>query len=151
MLDFNDSMASTELQQEGGSAYVWADDGNGRLEKRAVELGEYDPNLDEYEIVSGLSEDDLIAWPMEGLYEGVRTVTDAEEVDYTSDLYNQEMGTESIMDGGFMEGTESMLDGGFMEGTEGVMDGGFMDDGLLDGDMTDGMDEDGASDVEGAE
>lgn len=86
------------MSQEGAasSAYVWADDGNGKLEKRSVELGEYDEILDKYEIISGLTEDDLIAWPMEGLYEGVRTVTDMEEVDYSSDLYNQEGGTEDL-------------------------------------------------------
>ena len=91
----------TEQPAELAPAYVWADDGNGRLEKRTVELGEYDAALDEYEILSGLSEDDLIAWPMEGLYEGVRTVTDMDEVDYNSGLYNQ--GTEEIWDDSEMD------------------------------------------------
>lgn len=158
LMDMADDSLSSEMPEEGGQAYVWADDGNGRLEKRAVELGEYDPNLDEYEIISGLSEDDLIAWPMEGLYEGVRTVTDPEEVDYTSGLYNQETGTEA-----FMDGTEGMMDEEFMD--EGFMDDGMLDDGMTDGNMdtldgdtdltdggmTDGMSDDGASDMEGAE
>lgn len=78
------------IVQEEDGAYVWADDGKNRLEKREVELGEYDENLGAYEIVSGLSEEDAIAFPMEGLYEGVATVTDISEVDYTSPLYNQE-------------------------------------------------------------
>lgn len=126
------------------SAYVWADDGNGRLEKRAVELGEYDEALDEYEIISGLSEDDLIAWPMEGLYEGVRTVTDMEEVDYTSDLYNQGMDTEMLMDGTEAFWDEDMMDGDMMDGY--MMDGteAFLDDGMMDGDMAD----DGMTDVD---
>ncbi len=89
-------MEDTEAVQMVQQAFVWADDGNGRLEKRVVELGAYDEALDEYEILSGLTEDDLIAWPMEGLYEGIITVTDIDEVDYTSDLYNQEMGTEDL-------------------------------------------------------
>lgn len=130
--DFTDIEAGTEMPQEGGTAYVWADDGNGRLEKRTVELGEYDANLDEYEILSGLSEDDLIAWPMEGLYEGVRTVTNMDEVDYTSGLYNQ--GTESLTDG-----TEAIWDStepGVMEGD--LMDDGFMDDGFMEDGVTDG-------------
>ena len=78
------------IVQEEESAYVWADNGKNRLEKREVELGEYDENLGAYEIVSGLSGEDAIAFPMEGLYEGVATVTDISEVDYTSPLYNQE-------------------------------------------------------------
>ena len=76
------------IVQDDGDPYVWADGGKGKLEKRTVELGEYDENLDEYEIVSGLAEEDLIAWPMPGLYEGVKTVTNADEVDYSSPLYN---------------------------------------------------------------
>ena len=76
-----------------GEAFVWADDGNGKLMKKPVVLGEYDPMMDEYQILSGLTENDYIAFPMEGLYEGMITVTDQEEVDYSSGLYNQE-GTE---------------------------------------------------------
>lgn len=60
------------IVQDDGDPYVWAADKKNRLEKRKVELGEYDENLDEYEIKSGLSEDDLIAFPMQGLYEGVQ-------------------------------------------------------------------------------
>ena len=68
--------------------------------------------MDEYEIVSGLTEDDYITWPMQGLYEGVITVTDESEVDYSSPLYNQEledMGGEEIYD---MDefGTEAMME-----------------------------------------
>ncbi|MDE6979898.1 MAG: hypothetical protein K2P60_00590 [Lachnospiraceae bacterium] len=74
---------------------MWADDGNGKLIKKSVVLGEYDPMMDEYQIVSGLTENDYIAFPMEGLYEGIITVTDQEDVDYSSGLYNQES-TESL-------------------------------------------------------
>ncbi len=104
--------------------YVWVANEKNRLEKRYVELGEYDADMDEYEILSGLSEDDYITWPMEGLYEGVICVTDEMEVDYTSPLYNQPMDDESLY------GTESM--DGMMDIDEyNVMDGEalFMEDG----------------------
>lgn len=78
------------IVMDGDKPYVWAANKNNKLEKREVELGEYDENLGEYEIVSGLTEEDAIAFPMEGLYEGVTTVTDASEIDYDSPLYNQE-------------------------------------------------------------
>lgn len=84
--------------------YVWVANEKNRLEKRVVTLGKYDANLDEYEILSGLTGDDYIAWPMPGLYEGITTVTDMEEVDYTSPLYNQES-TES---GDLMWGNEGV-------------------------------------------
>ncbi len=111
----------TDLSGEPGSgpAYVWADNGSGKLEKRTVELGEYDEELDEYEILSGLTGDDLIAFPMEGLYEGVQTVTDMEEVDYTSDLYNQG-GTEAGMDDMDMDNFD--MDGADMDGIDWDMD-----------------------------
>lgn len=100
------------IVQDDGNPYVWADDGKGKLEKRTVELGEYDENLDEYEIVSGLAEDDLITWPMSGLYEGVKTVTNADEVDYSSPLYN------STEDGMLEDGMDESVDLDGMYSTE---------------------------------
>lgn len=82
------------VQEESG-AYIWTANEKNRLEKRYVELGEFDNDLNQYEILSGITADDYIAWPMSGLYEGVTTVTDSDEVDYSSPLYNQE-GTEMM-------------------------------------------------------
>lgn len=143
------------IVKEEEEAYVWAANKRDKLEKRKVELGEYDENLCEYEIVSGITTEDYIAFPMEGLYEGVSTVKDVEEIDYTSPLYNQEGGE----DGGEMpEGAEmpegEMMDGGEMlpegemipEGAE-MMDGGEMpEDGeLMEGE---GMPADGEESVD---
>lgn len=118
-------------------AYVWADDGDGKLMLRPVELGEYDAMLDEYQILSGLTENDLIAWPMEGLYEGVKTVTNEDEIDYSSDLYNMESGTEDMWD----DGTEMLYDTDIYDtefypdetdfGSE-IPDAGSLDDGDSD-------------------
>lgn len=47
---------------EDGSTYVWAEN-RGMLEKRSVELGEYNGMLDTYTILSGLTEEDYIAFP----------------------------------------------------------------------------------------
>ncbi len=77
--------------QDEDTPYVWAANSRNRLEKRYVELGDYDADMDEYEIVDGLTEEDYITWPMQGLYEGVTTVTNETEVDYSSPLYNQDM------------------------------------------------------------
>ena len=60
--------------EEDGSAYVWAESAQGRLEKKAVELGDYDMSRDAYQILSGLSEEDYVAFPNEELCaEGTRT------------------------------------------------------------------------------
>ena len=51
---------------DDGSAYVWADK-NGKLEKRAVTLGDYQEMTDTYGVLEGLSEDDYVAFPDETL------------------------------------------------------------------------------------
>ena len=56
-----------------GNSFVWADNG-GKLEKRTVELGEYDMMNDTIAVLSGLSEDDYIAFPdLELCVEGAPT------------------------------------------------------------------------------
>ena len=61
------------------SPYVWAASENNRLEKRALILGEHDPDLMEYEIREGLSNDDRIAFPTSKLAEGMVTVNGTNE------------------------------------------------------------------------
>ena len=56
------------------TAWVWAESGRGRLEKRQVKLVEYDPMTDTYPVEEGLTEEDFIAFPDEELCrEGVPT------------------------------------------------------------------------------
>lgn len=59
--------------------YVWAAGSDDKLEKRSVTLGGYDEELDTWEILSGLTADDYIAFPQETLSEGMGTVK-ADEV-----------------------------------------------------------------------
>ena len=51
---------SAYILQEDNDAFVWADNGHGKLEKRKVTLGEYDENLCIYKVEKGLKEEDLI-------------------------------------------------------------------------------------------
>lgn len=110
------------IVQDEDTAYVWAANDNNRLEKRYLKLGAYDADMDEYEILSGLEAGSYIAWPMNGLYEGVAAVTDEAEVDYSSPLYNQETeslyGTEAMFTEDSMYGTEAMFMEDSMYGTE---------------------------------
>lgn len=48
---------------EDGSTYVWAENGRGKLEKRSVSLGEYNPMRDTFDVLEGLTVDDYIAFP----------------------------------------------------------------------------------------
>ena len=62
---------------DDGNPFAWVSR-NGRLTKRALALGEMDDMDYTVEIVSGLSEDDLIAWPDETLQEGMKAQNIAE-------------------------------------------------------------------------
>lgn len=61
------------VQNDDGSYYVWADNGRGKLEKRTVTVGDYNEYTDTYAILDGLTKDDSIAFPEDGLEEGAKT------------------------------------------------------------------------------
>ena len=61
------------ILQEEENAYVWADNGHGKLEKRKIELGEFDDELYVYKIEKGINEDDLITYNEYGLKEKMKT------------------------------------------------------------------------------
>ena len=77
--------------EEDGSTYVWADNGRGKLEKRAVSLGDYNDMRDTYQILEGLSEDDFVAFPEEGCKEGAPTTkVQPETEDSQEDFFSNE-------------------------------------------------------------
>lgn len=49
--------------EEDESAYVWAENSRGKLEKRSITVGEYNEVSDTYDVTQGLTEDDYIAFP----------------------------------------------------------------------------------------
>lgn len=120
------------IVQDEDTPYIWADNGKGKLEKRTVELGEYDENQDMYQILSGITQEDYIAWPQEGLQEGMGTTTNVEE----SILMNGEDGS---MDGEMLD--DGSIDGEMPEGES--VDGEMPDDGSTDGEMPDDGSADG--------
>lgn len=64
------------IVQDDDSSYVWAVDNSDKLEQRAVTLGDYDEDTGEYQIVGGLSLEDYIAFPEDGLEVGDSTTTE---------------------------------------------------------------------------
>lgn len=83
---------------EDGSTYVWADQ-NGKLEKRPVELGEYNMMNDTFQILSGLSEEDYIAFPdYELCVEGAPTTkVEPAQMDTTQDVELEGVSMESVV------------------------------------------------------
>ena len=68
----------SHVLEEGGKYYVFADDGNGKLIKKAIKIGKYDEVAQEYEVKSGLSLDDKIA-DITNCSEGMATTTNQDE------------------------------------------------------------------------
>lgn len=99
---------------EEGKASVWAQNKNGKLEKRALTIGSYDEMMGTYEILSGLDASDFIAYPDETLKEGMACV------EFDPNTFEPE-------DGGDIE------DGGYIE--EGVYEEGPMDGEMFEEDM----------------
>ncbi len=76
------------LHKEKDQFYVWADNGKDRLTLRKVKTGNYNEDLDQYEILSGLTIKDYIACDAESLHENMRTTKvdpDMESTEYPDD------------------------------------------------------------------
>jgi len=65
------------LIEENGNYYVWAVGANDRIEKRRVEVGVFDEMTECYEILSGLTPKDRIAFPDETVHAGMRATETA--------------------------------------------------------------------------
>lgn len=108
------------IMQEDDGAYVWAENAKGYIEKRKVELGEYDENLMRYQILSGLTEDDYIAYPEDRVKEGMKVTHNYEDV-VIDDTVEDATGEDSLYDDGY-------TDDGSMDG---YTDDGSLDDGII--------------------
>ena len=112
------------LDQQDDGNYMWAATDRDRLERRAVTIGEYNEELDEYEILEGITPEDYIAIYDVNLEEGLPvTRYDEEYFDDTLDDedLDEDMEGEDFEDEDFdedMEG-EDFEDEDFDEDMEG--------------------------------
>lgn len=91
-------LSSFYLIIDGNDTYIWAAGKNDRLEKRKVTTGEYDEAIDEYEITSGLTEEDYIAFPEDSLSEGMTCIKNAPAGDgIMSDTSGGKVGVEEVI------------------------------------------------------
>ena len=123
------------MQEDDGKAYVWMADKNNQLTKQEVTLGDYDEDEMKYEITDGLTEDDYITVPQDGIQEGAPVIyNDASEDTSSMD------GMGGMDDGSWSDGCDGMDDGSWSDGSD-DMDGmdGSMDADDSDGDAGDGM------------
>lgn len=91
------------VTDDDGKTFVWAAGKKDKLEKKYVEIGEKDENYGDCEIVSGLTDDDKIAYPAEDFEEGMMTTTDLEEVTPDDENMNDGMDDIGSEDGEFFD------------------------------------------------
>lgn len=103
--------------EEDGSAFVWAEK-KGKLEKRSVTLGEYNPQNDTYPILGGLTEEDYIAFPNAELCrEGAPTTHEYVEPEAAPE---GESGGEAVDGGVDMGAVDAGIDMGIVDGNMGA-------------------------------
>ena len=70
--------------------WVWVSNSRDKLEKRNITLGEFNEDMFEYVIESGLTADDYIAFPQEGLKNGMRTTKTQEPDEFDPGMQDGE-------------------------------------------------------------
>lgn len=63
-------MSSYIVEADSSAPYVWLAGEKGKLEKRELTLGEYNEEMDTWEILDGLKATDYIVWPSEDCKKG---------------------------------------------------------------------------------
>ena len=119
------------LELEENDAYAWVANSSNKLERRHLELGDYDSAMDEYQILDGLTAKDYIAFPGNLLEEGMDCVlNDGMHTNSSEDMGGMDDGT--ITDDGTMIDDGTITDDGTMidDGTI-TDDGAAMDDGTI--------------------
>ena len=100
-------------------SFVWAADENDRLEIRSLTLGDYDAENDMYQITSGLTAQDRIAYPSEELVEGGPVTSD------------ESLAAGPVQDPAFPE-DGTAVDDGMLYGEEGMDGSAYLEDGTYD-------------------
>ena len=89
---------------EDGNTFVWAASDDNKVEKRTVKLGDADEELQQHQILSGLTVDDYICVPQENLEEGLPvSYNNAEDFEETESMYSWE---DAAADGEWFDETE---------------------------------------------
>ncbi len=133
-------LPSYYLATEGTQRYVWAVSERNLLEKREITVGEYDDSQDTYEIVSGLTEEDYIAFPSANLQEGMGVTKNPDEA--TVDASYSDEDEEGILDEQGLE-DENLDDTMGTDGMENLDDANIenVDDDVIDAELLDEEDE----------
>ena len=129
---------SAYIRVDGEDYYVWAMNGRERLELKKIEVGEYNEELDEYQILSGLTEKDYIACDSESLKVNMKTTKVLSEEESTDDYLDEEPSDDEIYeDSGEDMGEDSNMiedfeEEDFSDPSEDMVDGSMGDGEVMD-------------------
>ncbi|MDE5917685.1 MAG: HlyD family efflux transporter periplasmic adaptor subunit, partial [Oscillospiraceae bacterium] len=117
---------------DGDKPYVWAADKDGRLEKRFVEIGQKDEMNGDSEIISGLKDSDLIAYPADDYQEGMKTSTDIDDIEQDDkiddgDVPIDDIPVDDILDDDIMNDVDFIPEGADIDNPEDGIDADFAD------------------------
>ena len=103
---------SAYIRVDGEDYYVWAANKRDRLVKKKIQVGEYNEELDEYQILEGLKSTDYIACDSESLKENMKITKVASEADSTEDGYlDEQPSDDDLLDDGALDDGDSGIDG----------------------------------------
>lgn len=116
------------MQEDDGKAYVWMAGKDNTLEKHEITLGDYDENEMKYEITDGLTEDDYITVPQDGIQEGAPVIYNDATDTSSDDSWDDGTWSDTGEDGmSGADGTWSDDGSGSADSMDDIGDAGYMD------------------------
>lgn len=94
-------LPSAYIRIDEDNYYVWAANKRDRLELKKIKVGDYNEELDEYQVLSGLAESDYIACDADNLKENMKTTKVESEADSTGEYYDEEPSDDALYDESF--------------------------------------------------
>lgn len=105
------------IQDAEGSPWVWAEE-NGKIAKRTLTLGTYDGDSGRWQVLTGLTLEDSIAFPEDWITQGTpTTVTQAEATADPNALPSEGDGSNTEGDGSYTDGEGTAGDSGSISGS----------------------------------
>ena len=120
------------LHKEGDKYYVWAANKRDRLTLRRVKVGSHNEELDDYEILDGLSITDYIASDSPNLHENMKVTKAGSEAD-SSEYYDEEANDDQL----YLDGPEPDMGDSMDDSDMFVEDSGGQDSSGSGGELVD--------------
>lgn len=136
-------LPSAYIHADGEDYYVWTANGRDRLTLKKITVGEYNEDLDEYEVLKGVELSDYIAFDADNLKENMKTTKVVPEEENSEDYLEPETSDDDVSDD---FGDDGEMPEDDLVDEELTDDGGVYDD--ADVDVDEEMEDSGLTDEE---